>query len=148
MPEQISEQQRQTLAAVADVLIPAGSGLPSARDAGVAGAMLDAVLSSRPDLTRPLAAVLDALSIVEPADVLSVWRGQDPAGFDLLALIVVGGYLMSADVGAALGYPGQQDKLVDTHDIVTVVNEGLLDPVIERGPIYRSIPARQDEERN
>jgi hypothetical protein len=140
MSERIDAQQRDTLASVADVLIPAGSGLPSARAAGIADQLLDMVLTSRPDLVHQLADVLDALHDVAPADVLGPWRAQNPAAFDVLSVVIVGGYLMSPEVGTALGYPGQQDKPVDTHDIVTVINEGLLDPVIERGPIYRPTP--------
>ena len=42
------------LAQLADILIPAGEGRPSASDAGVAGDGLDRVLSFRPDLADGL----------------------------------------------------------------------------------------------
>ena len=45
---------RELLGALADELIPAGSGMPSASGAGVAGEYLDAVLAARPDLAAPL----------------------------------------------------------------------------------------------
>jgi hypothetical protein len=41
---------RLKLAALADVLIPAGNEMPSASQAGVADSWLDAVLAARPDL--------------------------------------------------------------------------------------------------
>jgi hypothetical protein len=49
----LNERARATLRALADVLVPAGDGFPSASDAGVAGAWLDAMLVARPDLLQP-----------------------------------------------------------------------------------------------
>ena len=52
----LSDEQRAQLGAIADELIPAGSGMPSASEAGVAGEFLDEVLAARPDLAAPLEA--------------------------------------------------------------------------------------------
>ena len=46
---------RQTLSALADELIPAADGMPSASQAGAAGRLLDEVLAVRGDLEEPLA---------------------------------------------------------------------------------------------
>ena len=46
---------RARLAELADVLIPAEGGMPSASEAGAAGEWLDAVLAARPDFETPLA---------------------------------------------------------------------------------------------
>jgi hypothetical protein len=48
--DEFNPQERTLLAALADVLIPAGNGMPSASQAGVADLWLDAVLAARPDL--------------------------------------------------------------------------------------------------
>ena len=47
-------EERAVLAGLADVLIPAGEGFPSASDAGVAREGLDQVLAFRPDLADGL----------------------------------------------------------------------------------------------
>ena len=55
----LSDEQRAQLGAIADELIPAGSGMPSASEAGVAGEFLDEVLVARPDLAAPLEVALE-----------------------------------------------------------------------------------------
>ena len=54
-------QERATLAALADVLIPAGADLPSASEAGVAEKWLDEVLTALPEVQERLAGLLGAL---------------------------------------------------------------------------------------
>ncbi|MCI0738061.1 MAG: gluconate 2-dehydrogenase subunit 3 family protein, partial [Gemmataceae bacterium] len=53
-------QERALLGQLADVLIPAGEGMPSASEAGVAAEGLDAVVAVRPDLIECLKTVLKA----------------------------------------------------------------------------------------
>lgn len=130
------EALRPRLAALAAEMIPAGAGLPSATEAGVAGALLDEVLKVRPDVAAPLSALLVRLGDAAPSAALARVVA-DPADHELLALVVVGAYMLCPAVGVALRYPGQEPKPVNPFDINDVVDEGLLDAVIERGPIYR-----------
>ncbi|HEX9561447.1 MAG TPA: hypothetical protein VGA76_09465, partial [Candidatus Dormibacteraeota bacterium] len=100
--------RRAVLAAVADVLIPKGDGMPSATEAGVAGRWLDEVLQLRPDFGPPLAAVLDKMKGLDPTAAVTRERADDPAGFGVLAEVVAGGYFLNPRVRSAIGYPGQQ----------------------------------------
>ena len=52
------QNERALLVALADVLIPAADGMPSASQADAAGQWLDAVLTARPDLAGRLKDVL------------------------------------------------------------------------------------------
>jgi hypothetical protein len=133
---ELSAEQREVLAGLGDVMLPGGAGQPSAREVGLADRLVDEVLASRPDLAAPLRDLLERLRNEEPATALARLADDEPAR-ELLGLVVAGGYLMSPAVGAALAYPGQQPKPVNPLDIVDVAADGLLDPVIERGPIYR-----------
>ncbi len=135
----IASDQRATLAAVADLMVPGDGEMPSASVAGVHAALLDDVLTARPDLGTPLAALLDRLAGRSPEEALAAVRAER-ADEDLLALVVVGGYMMHPAVGAAIHYPGQQPQQVNPFDINDVIDEGLLDPVVERGEIYRPTP--------
>ncbi|MEQ8716820.1 MAG: hypothetical protein RIE08_04350 [Acidimicrobiales bacterium] len=139
----LTASQRATLAGLGDVLIPADDTMPSASEAGVAGPLVDAVLRVRDDLAEGLAAVLDRTEGTDPTDAVEALRSDDPDGFGILTFVVAGGYLMDRRVGELLGYPGQEAKEVDPHDIVGFVSSGILDPVIERGPIYRPSPDRK-----
>lgn len=135
----ITPELRAVLADVAESMIPGGLGMPSASEAGVAGRLLDQVLVARPDLERPLATVLEDLRGLGAAAARARLEG-DREALDVFALVAIGGYMMHPGVGDALSYPGQQPKPVNPFDINDVVDEGLLDPVIERGPIYREVP--------
>src|SRR5438876_5432966 len=86
--------ERDVLAALADVLIPAAEGFPSASQAGVAGEGLDAVISFRPDLAGGLKRLLDAARGRPAADVVADLQRDDPASFGLLAVLLPGPYFL------------------------------------------------------
>jgi hypothetical protein len=130
--------ERALFAALADQMIPAGDGHPSASDAGVAGEGLDAVLTARPDLIDGLKSVLQTAQGREPAAVVADLRAHDPAAFGILAEVVPGAYFMNPVVQQAIGYLGQTPRPIDPHP--DYLDDGLLDSVIRRGPVYRPTP--------
>jgi hypothetical protein len=132
--------RRAVLAAVADVLIPKGNGMPSASEAGVAARWLDEVLRLRPDFGPPLTTVLDNMKGVDPAGAMARMRAEDPAGFGVLAEVVAGGYFLNPEVRSAIGYPGQQSVPIHHDDPPDYEQDGLIASVIARGPVYRPTP--------
>ena len=132
--------ERALLAALADVLIPAGDGFPSASAAGVAGGGLDQVLSFRPDLAPGLKKLLAAASGRPPTDFVAELKASDPAAFGLLAELVPAAYFLNADVRAKLRYNGQGPRPIDPRP--DYLDDGLLQAVIDRGPIYRPTPGQ------
>ena len=131
--------ERAVLAELADILIPAGEGFPSASQAGVAGEGLDQVLSSRPDLAEVLKSLLAASRGRPPAEVVADLQRSDPAGFEVLAEIVPGAYFLNPQVRANLAYAGQAPRPIDP--ALDSLDQGLLPAVLRRGPIYRTTPA-------
>jgi hypothetical protein len=135
----VDDGLRDRLRRLADALIPAAHGMPAAGEVGVADRQLDKVLAVRPDLGEPLArAVADA----DPADYeasLARLRERDREAHDALLLVVVGGYYIDADVRRRLGYDGQQPVEVRPEIIPNYVEEGLIDPLLARGPVYRPV---------
>jgi hypothetical protein len=136
----LSAGDRTTLAALADVLIPAGGGFPSASAAGVAGEGLDLVLAARPDLAEPLARILGTARGRPAAVVVAELRASSPEAFGVLAEVVPGAYFMNAGVRQELGYAGQDARPLDPER--DAVDRSLLEPVLRRGPIYRPTPGR------
>ncbi len=136
----IDWQRRATLAGLADVLIPAGEGMPSASTAGAAERWLDEVLAALPEAVAPLLAVLDRLGGVDPGTALQRLQADNPLAFDLLCTVVAGAYFLNPDVRQAIGYPGQQALAIVAEDPPDYEQEGLLAAVIARGPIYRPTP--------
>lgn len=137
----IDAASRAVLAGLADVLIPAGDGFPSASEAGAAGEGLDLVLAARPDLAEGVERLVLAARGRDPAAVVAGLRASDPAGFAVLAEVIPGAYFMNAAVRARLGYRGQEPRPIDPAPDPEA--EALLAPVIARGPIYRPTPGRQ-----
>jgi hypothetical protein len=135
-------KRRALLAALADVLIPSGDGMPSASAAGVTGRWLDEVLKLRPDFGSPLSAVLDRVKGAEPAEAVARLRSEDPAGFGVLAEVVAGGYFLNPEVRKAIGYPGQRAVPIVPEQPPDYEQDGLIASVIARGRIYRPTPGR------
>ena len=127
---------RERLAALADVLIPAGDALnrrmPSARDAGVAGALVDHVLAARPDLQPALERVLAVPFAADPEHARARLDALDRQERVSVELAVAGGYYLHPDVRDRIGYPGQLARSVNALDYPEYLTEGLLDAVIER----------------
>jgi hypothetical protein len=131
----MSALDRERLGALADVLVPAAEGMPSATEAGVHREGLDRVLAARPDLEPMLVRVL-AAAVGEPGDVLRRLQAADEAGFAALALAVTGAYYTDPVVRRLIGYPGQQYR----PELVTHApdwDETALARVVARGAIYR-----------
>jgi len=138
----VNERRRETLASLAELLVPADDRMPSARDAGAAHAGLDRVLAALPELEAPLWALLDHATGSEPAATLADLH-RDRAAFELLALVVAGAYLTEPVVMGRLGYRGRPvAPVIDDLDDEVVA---LLENVLERGPLYRATPAVVDK---
>lgn len=137
----IDERLRTRLAAAADRLIPAADGMPAASSVDIGGGQLDAVLASRPDLVDGVRRALEAAGDVDDAIAwIEALRADDPSGYEALVTAVVGGYYMHPEVKRLLGYPGQVPEPVIVDPYPDYADEGLLERVYTRGPIYRPTP--------
>lgn len=130
--------ERAVLASLADVLIPASAGFPSASQAGVAAEGLDQLLAVRPDLAEGLKKLLARCQDRNPAEAVAELKASDPVAFAVLAELVPGAYFMNPEVRATLGYLGQGPRPIDPNP--DYLDDGLLQSVIDRGPIYRPTP--------
>ncbi len=137
---QIDERMRATFAALADVLIPEAAGMPAASQVDVQGKWLDRVLQARPDILEPLTRILTQAGDQEPSDHVRRLQQEDPVGFGALALAASGGYYMNPKIRKLIGYPGQKANPPYPDEAEYYLRDGLLDPVIARGPIYRPAP--------
>lgn len=129
------------LGQLADVMLPAAHGMPSAGDVAAISSHLEQVLTWRDDLREPLAravAALDPESFTIPR--LSAYHGVDEEAYVALTTVVAACYYQCPAVRERIGYPGQVAKTYDPFAYTAWVAEGLLDPVMARGPIYREAP--------
>lgn len=136
--EPIGAELRQTLAGLADALIPAEGGMPSGGEVVVGRAALDRVLEIRPELSAGLRELLERAAGADPAAEVDRLQADDAAGFGLLTTVVAGGYFLDEGVCEALEYHGQVAVPIVAEDPPDY--DGLLGAVIERGPVYRPTP--------
>ena len=136
-PPLLGEDLRLRLRALADVLIPAAHGMPAASEIGVADGQLEQVLEARPDLLEPLLRALPHADSEDAERSLAAIQAADPPAHDALVLTVVGGYYIHPRVRELLGYDGQVPVELQPEIVPDYVKEGLLEPVLQRGPLYR-----------
>lgn len=137
----LDAHHRQVFAAIADVLIPEGLGMPAASAVGLRDAPLDRVLELRPDLVPALMRGLGSIAAEEPASAAAERLNRDdPEAMGAIGLIASAAYYMQPEVLRRLGYPGQVQRPVQPDEEDDFRQDGLLDAVIARGPIYRSTP--------
>jgi hypothetical protein len=135
-PATLDAGRRAALAAVADLLIPAAHGMPSA--GGVVGdARLRFVLAARPDIADPLRAALRPELGIDPAARLALLEQGEPAHHAALVQAVVFGYYTDKEVRSLLGYPGQMALQLYSWKLPEYIEEGLVEKVLARGPVWR-----------
>jgi choline dehydrogenase-like flavoprotein len=129
----MTDAERATLAALADVLFPAAEGMPAAGDLGIAERWAARAVAARPDLASDLTRALAEAEGKNPGDEVRRLQADDPAGFAALAGIVSGAYTMHAKVRKRLGYPGQRRNPPLSDEADYYLEGGLLDLVLARG---------------
>ena len=131
----LSTAERATLAGVADRLIPAAGDMPSAAEV-VTDDRLRFVLNARPDLLAPLRAALRP-ELGDELARLDVLGRDEPATLYALQLVIVAAYYTDARVRELIGYPGQMALTLRSWEIPAYIDEGLVDRVLARGPVWR-----------
>lgn len=132
-----SDGTRARIDALADVLLPGGSGMPAASAAGATGRPFERVLAIRDDLAPALERTLAAGG--EPAEALGRLYAEDREAFEGFVVLISCAYAMCADARESLGYPGQRAYPIRRHEDPDL--EELLAPVRARGPRYVATPA-------
>ena len=126
------------LTSIADVMLPETAQMPSVSGTGSFESSLLKVLDSRPDLAKGLKIAIDLLpnETFQLSD-LDELLNKDPDAYTALTTVVAASYYQVKEVKVRIGYPGQVPKTYDPYAYVEWVQEGLLDPVVERGQIWK-----------
>jgi hypothetical protein len=128
--------ERATLSAIADRLIPAAHGMPSAAEV-LGDDRLRFVLNARPDLIEPVRAALRPGLGDDPQARLDALGRDEPANLGALQLAIVAGYYTDVGVRERIGYPGQMALTLRSWEVPAYIDEGLIDAVLARGPVWR-----------
>jgi len=128
--------ERATLGAIADTLIPAAHGMPSAAEV-LTDDRLRFVLRARPDLVEPLRAALRPALGDDVAARLDALGRDEPDVLGAMQLVIVAGYYTDTGVRERIGYPGQMALEIRSWEYPAFLEEGLIDAVLARGPVWR-----------
>jgi hypothetical protein len=126
---------RATFATVAGHLIPAAHDMPSASEVATED-RLRFVLRARPDLLDPLRLALRPElgdDVVRRLDALAA----EPSSLAALQLAIVAAYYTDRRVRELIGYPGQMAIDLKSWQVPAYLDEGLIDAVLARGPVWR-----------
>ncbi|MEA2606530.1 MAG: hypothetical protein QOI00_1287 [Chloroflexota bacterium] len=132
----LATAERATLGAIADHLIPAALGMPSAADV-VGDDRLRFVLNARPDLIGSLRAGLRRELGDDVQARLDALARAEPSTLGALQLVIVAGYYTDPRVRELIGYPGQMALELRSWEYPAYLEEGLIDAVLARGPVWR-----------
>lgn len=133
----LTDEDRRCFAGLADVLIPAAEGMPSASQAEVPTRWIDDALRYRPDLEPGLRTALDAAARLDPEKAIELLNREQIPAFEALGTLAAGAYFLNPDIRERIGYPGQVPNPVKDD---TDTYADLLENVLERGQIYREVP--------
>lgn len=139
MSQSLTKENRATFLAIADRLIPAAEGMPAASEAGV-GDLLDRILSLRPDLGEAFSRGLASVLGHAPAEAAETLHREDPEALNTIGLVAAAAYYMTPRVRTLIGYPGQEKRVFDPDATPEYMTNGMLQRVIDHGPIYRPTP--------
>ncbi len=128
--------ERATLSAIADRLIPAAHGMPSAADV-LGDDRLRFVLNARPDLIEPLRGALRRELGDDVGARLDALGRDEPSTLGALQLVIVAGYYTDRRIRELIGYPGQMAVELRSWEYPAYLEEGLIDAVLARGPVWR-----------
>jgi hypothetical protein len=132
----LDEAEWRTLAAIAEDLIPAAHGMPSAADV-LTEDRLRFVLNARQDLLEPLRAALRPGLGAGVGARLDLLGRNEPGVLAALQLVIVGAYYTDKRVRELIGYPGQMAIDVRSWEYPAYLEEGLVDAMLARGPTWR-----------
>jgi hypothetical protein len=128
---------------IASVLIPGGRNRPSAGEVDRNGIWLDRALRARPELVEWLRRVLaEAERLGETGGILSWLTNERTSDFEQLNNLVACVYYMNPKVGKRLGYLVHQRRPIAEDEAGLFLEDGILEPVMERGRLWRSVAVR------
>lgn len=143
LPRALSGTELLVMRAVADVLVPTTTRDPGATEAPGFDGFLEVALNARVDAFDAITEALSRLDATDSATLRqqleSMWTAE-PGTFQALSAVVVESWLLAPEVRERIGYHGQRRELAPVDQGTNEVTDGILDPVLERDPIYRPTP--------
>ena len=125
------------LAAVADQLIPAAHGMPSAAEVARATIGCGSCSTPGPTCIEPSEPRCGPSSATTSRRDSTRSGGTSRRTSVRSSSSIVAGYYTDSDVRDRIGYPGQMALTLRSWEVPAYIDEGLIDAVLARGPVWR-----------
>lgn len=140
MSQGLTAAQLSAALEMAEWFMPPTPGFPTNADADPDMSVLRLVLDQfRPSMPQ-ITAALDQAAQEETDTYLRRIRDGDTLTYELLRVLFIGRYLSCRPVWAVLGYTGRRRLPIQPGDAERDLQDGILDPVVARGKIFRPTP--------
>jgi len=140
LPRALTDSELATAGRLADVLCTATSQpVPPPSECIEFADTLAVAIAARIDVFDEIVSALArAAAVAHPDQWLRELDQEEPLVFASLSTVLAGAYLMVPSIQSYVGYQGQGRHPAPPTQIGEELADGLLDPVIDRGPIYRT----------
>ncbi|MEZ5924213.1 MAG: hypothetical protein R3D57_07490 [Hyphomicrobiaceae bacterium] len=133
----LSPQDLSRLADLARILVPGSERMPSVDEIKGFEDLLRRAVKASAVTEAELRPLLTALPQRLDWGTVKVFASTDRAGFETLAQLVSGAYLMAPEVLERLGFPTERRFPAGPEEFADEYETGILDPVVGRGPRFR-----------
>ena len=126
---------------LADVIVSGSHGMPAASTADPNGKWVQRGSSGATRSGRLGASAHRVGTGVQPNDFINELYHDDREAFEQLYTFVISTYYMSPKIMKAIRYPGQKRNVPFSDEADVYLEDGILEPVLERGLLYRAPPS-------
>jgi hypothetical protein len=125
---------------LADLIVSGGHGMPAASSSDPDGKWLERALRARPDLAELVLRLIESARSSRPSEFVHALYSDDREAFEQLYTLVISVYYMNPKVMKAIRYPGQKPNVPFPDEADVYLEDGILEPVLQRGTLYRTPP--------
>lgn len=135
----LSRDEIDRLRALADALLPGSEKSPAATDLEDFEQLVSQAANALRGEIAGIRSAIEALPSSITRDSVARFSESSPKAFELVSLVLVGAYFMAASVKSVLGLPTGPRYAPSRMQIADELEDGLLDPVMERGSPIRTL---------
>ena len=137
----LTSDQQATMLDVAAWFLPGISSYPPVDAVDSDGSILELVLQELRPWRRTIQSCLDSARNHDMGTYLQALQQDDLEAYEALRTLVLGRYLTAPEVWATLGYTGRRPSPIGVGEAERWLSPDLLQPVLDRGKIYRPTPS-------
>jgi hypothetical protein len=122
-----------------EVLIPGNATMPAIKQINGFDALLRTAIRACGYSTEDIVAAVERIPDGVNWDAAKDFAEKEPALFEIASTLASAAYYMAPQVLSSLNFPIDRRHPGDVQDFLKEYETGVLDPVIERGPRFRTV---------